>query len=101
MEGTRGHHRVIAIVARHLGNQLDDTGCQVFSEAMKVQVGNDTVFYPDVLVTCERLFKASEPAVTAPVLAIEGLPPAPRPTQPRQDVRAVSPACLPARIRPH
>jgi Uma2 family endonuclease len=37
----RGHGRVIANLMRHLGNHLDDTPCQAFSENMKVQVGDD------------------------------------------------------------
>ena len=73
--GKRGHARVIANLARHLGNHLDDTTCQVFSESMKVQVGDDAVLYPDVFVTCDSSFKASEKVITTPVLVIEVLSP--------------------------
>jgi Uma2 family endonuclease len=52
--GTRGHNRVVANLARHLGNHLDGTPCQVFSESMKVQVSDEAVLYPDVLVTCGK-----------------------------------------------
>ena len=73
--GTRGHHRVIANLVRHLGNHLDDGPCQVFSEAMKVQVGHEAILYPDVLVTCDKHYKADELAVTAPTLVVEVLSP--------------------------
>jgi Uma2 family endonuclease len=43
--GRRGHSRIIANLVRHLGNHLDGTPCQVFSEGMKVQIGDDTVLY--------------------------------------------------------
>lgn len=73
--GKRGHGRVIANLMRHLGNQLDDTPCQSFSENMKVQVGEEAVLYPDVFVTCDREFTASQAVFTAPVLIIEVLSP--------------------------
>ncbi|MBK7238027.1 MAG: Uma2 family endonuclease [Sterolibacteriaceae bacterium] len=73
--GTRGHNRVIANLTRHLGNHLDNGPCQVFSEAMKVQIANDAILYPDVLVTCDKRFKADEQVVTAPTLIIEVLSP--------------------------
>ena len=73
--GTRGHHRVITNLVRHLGNHLDDGPCQVFSEAMKVQVGLEAILYPDVLVTCDKHYQADELAVTAPTLVVEVLSP--------------------------
>lgn len=73
--GKRGHGRVVANLMRHLGNHLDGSPCQVFSENMKVQVGQDAVLYPDVFVTCDREFTAEQPVFTAPVLIIEVLSP--------------------------
>jgi Uma2 family endonuclease len=73
--GRRGHGRVVANLMRHLGNHLDDTPCQAFSENMKVQVGEEAVLYPDVFVTCDQRFSASESLFTAPVLIIEVLSP--------------------------
>lgn len=73
--GKRGHGRVVANLMRHLGNHLDDTPCQAFSENMKVQVGQEAVLYPDVFVTCEREFSADQSVFTAPVLVIEVLSP--------------------------
>jgi Uma2 family endonuclease len=71
--GKRGHGRVIANLMRHLGNHLDDTACQAFSENMKAQVSNEAVLYPDVFVTCDREFTADQAVFTAPVLVIEVL----------------------------
>ena len=73
--GKRGHGRVIANLMRHLGNHLDNTPCQAFSENMKVQVGQDAVLYPDVFVTCDREFSANQSVFTAPILIIEVLSP--------------------------
>lgn len=69
--GRRGHGRIVANLMRHLGNQLDGTPCQAFSEAMLVQVGDDAVLYPDVFVTCDREFSAEQSVFTAPVLVVE------------------------------
>jgi Uma2 family endonuclease len=73
--GKRGHGRVIANLMRHIGNHLDDTGFQMFSENMKVQVSEEAMLYPDVFVTCGREFTADQAVFTAPVLVIEVLSP--------------------------
>jgi Uma2 family endonuclease len=73
--GRRGHSRIIANLVRHLGNHLDGTPCQVFSEGMKVQIGDDTILYPDVFVTCDQRFRFDEQVITEPVLVIEVLSP--------------------------
>jgi len=73
--GRRGHSRVIANLARHLGNHLDGTPCQVFSEGMKVQIADDGVVYPNVFVTCGKMFRQDEQVIGDPVLVIEVLSP--------------------------
>jgi Uma2 family endonuclease len=74
--GRRGHSRVIANLVRHLGNHLAGSPYQVFSEGMKVQIGDDTVVYPDVFVTCDKQFRFDEQVITEPVLVVEVLSPA-------------------------
>jgi Uma2 family endonuclease len=74
--GRRGHSRIIANLVRHLGNHLDATPCQVFSEGMKVQIGDDTVVYPDVFVSCDRQYRFDQQVITEPILVIEVLSPA-------------------------
>jgi Uma2 family endonuclease len=71
----RGHGRVIANLVRHLGNHLEDTPCQAFSENLKVQIGQDAVLYPDVFVTCDKEFSADQAVFTTPMLVIEVLSP--------------------------
>jgi Uma2 family endonuclease len=74
--GRRGHSRIIANLVRHLGNHLDGTPCQVFSEGLKVQISDDTVLNPDVFVTCGKRFRSDELVVTEPVMVAEVLSPA-------------------------
>ena len=75
VEARRTHERVVANLVRHFGNQLDGTPCQVFSAGMKLQVADDTVFYPDIMVTCDRADLAADLALRAPTLVIEVLSP--------------------------
>ena len=42
--GRRVHGRVVGNIAREFGVQLKGSPCQVFSESMKVQIGEDTLF---------------------------------------------------------
>lgn len=71
----RVHGRVQGNLARHLGNQLAGTPCQVFIDNMKVKPADDTILYPDVFVTCDKGDLATELLFTAPTLIIEVLSP--------------------------
>lgn len=71
----RTHERVVANLVRHLGNQLDGSPCQVFSAGMKLQIADDTTFYPDLIVTCDKADLAADLALRAPTLVIEVLSP--------------------------
>ncbi len=73
--GRRRHGRVISNLVRRLGNQLDGSPCQVFSESMKVQIGDDTILYPDVFVTCDKADLSTEMIFRSPTLVIEVLSP--------------------------
>ena len=73
--GRRTHGRVVLNLARRLGNHLDGSPCQVFSESMKVQIGNDTLLYPDVFVTCDKADLATDMIFRSPSLVIEVLSP--------------------------
>jgi Uma2 family endonuclease len=73
--GRRKHGRVVSNLNRHLGNQLAGTLCQQFAEGMKVQIGDDTVLYPDVFVTCDKADLATDMIFRAPTLVIEVLSP--------------------------
>ena len=71
--GRRSHGRVALNIAASLLNQLAASPCQVFSESMKVQIGPDTVLYPDVFVTCDKADLATDIIFRAPSLVIEVL----------------------------
>jgi Uma2 family endonuclease len=73
--GRRTHGTVIANLARHLGNHLAGTKCRVFSESMKVQIADDTLFYPDVFITCDAADLRTDMIFRAPVLVVEVLSP--------------------------
>lgn len=71
----RSHGRVVSNLNRRLAETLDGTPCQVFTENMKVQIGDDAILYPDVLVTCDKADLATDMVFRAPVLVIEVLSP--------------------------
>ena len=73
--GRRVHGRVVGNIARELGLCLKGTPCQVFSESMKVQIGEDTVLYPDVFVTCDRSDLATDLIFRSPTVVVEVLSP--------------------------
>ena len=73
--GRRIHERVIANLSRRLGNQLEGSACQVFVAGMKLQLADDTVLYPDVMVTCDRADLRADLTMRAPTLVIEVLSP--------------------------
>lgn len=71
----RGHATVVGNLSREIGNRLKGSPCRAFSKAAKVQVGEGTVLYPDVFVTCDRSFRPSDTVFTEPSLVIEVLSP--------------------------
>lgn len=75
MGGRRSHGRVVSNLNRRLAEALDGSPCQVFTETMKVQIGDDTVLYPDVFITCDKFDLATDRIFTAPTLVIEVLSP--------------------------
>lgn len=73
--GTARYNRVILNLASRINDHLDGTPCQVFTENMKVQLADEGVLYPDVVVTCERAEAGDEQAVIEPKLIVEALSP--------------------------
>lgn len=51
---SKNHQRIIANLARHLGNHLNGSSCEVFFSDIKVRVDAKKYFYPDVIVVCEN-----------------------------------------------
>jgi Uma2 family endonuclease len=69
----RVHGRVSLNLAVNLTLHLKGTGCQVFSETMKVLAADDAIFYPDVFVTCDAKDLKTEMVFRHPTLIVEVL----------------------------
>ena len=71
----RVHGCLVGNLARVLGNALQGSPFQVFVNSMKLQVGEDIVFYPDVFITCDKTDLSTERIFTAPTVVVEVLSP--------------------------
>lgn len=69
----RAHGLVVSNLARHLGNALDGSPCQLFQEGMKLAVTDDTILCPDIFVTCDEADLRTDMIFRSPTLAIEVL----------------------------
>jgi Uma2 family endonuclease len=72
--GTARHNRVIMNLGSRIAHHLDGSGCQAFTESMKVQIA-EGILYPDVVVTCGKAEAGDEQIVIDPKLVIEVLSP--------------------------
>jgi Uma2 family endonuclease len=72
--GRRVHGLVLGNAFASLKQQLRGTACRVFSDSMKLQIGQD-IFYPDVFVTCDPGDLRTEQIFRAPKLIVEVLSP--------------------------
>lgn len=73
--GRRAHGRVVVNLLSAFHQQLAGSPCQVFGETMKLQVADDTVFYPDLFVTCDKADLSTDTVFRSPTLVIEVLSP--------------------------
>jgi len=71
----RVHGYVVSNLLRHLGNELQRSLCQVFSQSLKLQITDDTILYPDVFITCERDDLRTDQIFRSPTMVIEVLSP--------------------------
>ena len=71
---TARHNRVIMNLGSRIADHLEGTGCQVFTESMKIEL-SERILYPDVVVTCDKSEAGDEQIVTDPKLVIEVLSP--------------------------
>ena len=69
----RVHGLVTGNVFAALKLHLKGSPCRAFVEGMKVQVGNDALFYPDVFVTCDAQDLTTEMIFRQPKLVVEVL----------------------------
>jgi hypothetical protein len=54
---------------------LDGTPGQVFAEGMRVQIGSDTIRYPDIVVIGDKADLANEMIFRPPIRALDVLSP--------------------------
>ena len=70
--GTVAHNQIVGNIDRALARLLRGSPCRVFRESLKI-IADESVFYPDVFVTCTRLNDqdrlAAEPTVIVEVLS--------------------------------
>jgi Uma2 family endonuclease len=70
--GTFRHTKLTGNIFGHLWNAAGDGPCDVVSESLKLRVANDVIYYPDVMVHCDR--SDADPIVkTRPCVVIEVL----------------------------
>lgn len=75
--GSARHNRVVMNLGSSIAAHLDGSGCQVFTESMKVQIA-EGILYPDVVVTCGKAEAGDEQVIIDPKLIIEVLSPSTR-----------------------
>jgi Uma2 family endonuclease len=73
--GRRVHGFVVLNLGATLRSLLKGTPCRALIENMKVQIGEDTVLYPDVFVTCDKADLATDMIFRSPTLVAEVLSP--------------------------
>ncbi len=74
MVGARRVHGIAAgNIFTSLKRQLKGSPCQAFIESLKVQVNEDTIFYPDVFVTCDPADLRTDYIFRAPTVVVEVL----------------------------
>lgn len=74
--GSKNHNRIALDLAGNLNTQLRGSSCEAFVADVKVYVHPDLYYYPDVVVTCEKLNEDEEEEsyiAENPVLLVEVL----------------------------
>ena len=75
MVGVRRVHGLVGLnVATSLKQQLSGSACGVFVESLKLKV-NESIFYPDVFVTCDKADLQTDMIFLAPTVIVEVLSP--------------------------
>ena len=71
----RVHNEVSGNIFASLKGQLRGTPCRAFIETMKVKIGDETILYPDVFVTCNASDLSTQLTFASPTLVVEVLSP--------------------------
>ena len=81
------HYRIAMNLATKLDSHLRNSDCEAFMAEMKLKVNEDTFYYPDVFVACDKNFESAY-FRQEPVLIIEVVSPSTRQTDRREKLRA-------------
>jgi Uma2 family endonuclease len=71
----RVHGVVVGNLHAALHRELSGAPCRAFAESMKVQIGDDTILYPDVFVTCSKADLRTDMIFREPLVVVEVLSP--------------------------
>jgi Uma2 family endonuclease len=71
---TRRHNSIAMNIAARLWEAAGDGPCQVYGSDMKVRIGDDAVYYPDVQVVCDPA-DTEQQYTTSPCVIVEVLSP--------------------------
>jgi Uma2 family endonuclease len=69
----RAHAEISGNLFAALKSHLKGAPCRVYTESVKVQVAHDTIFYPDVFVTCDPADLQTDRIFHNPKLIVEVL----------------------------
>ena len=81
------HYRICQNLTTKLDEHLVGSGCDVFMAEIKLKVSEDTFYYPDVFIACDKT-PASQYYREHPVLIIEVASPSTRQIDRREKLRA-------------
>ncbi len=73
--GLRVHGRIVSNLHYAFRKHLEGKPCQPFAEAMKLQLADAAVFYPDVFVTCDPRDLSTAQVFSHPTVICEVLSP--------------------------
>jgi len=85
---SRRHNHIASNCLIMFRNHLENTGCETYFEGVKVQSGQTTFYYPDVVVTCEIDKEEDDYVLKYPCLIIEVLSPSTASTDKREKLIA-------------
>jgi len=71
---SKRHNRIAMNIATRLSAAAGDGPCQVYGSDMRLRIGNDLVYYPDVQVVCDPA-DTDEMYTTSPCVVVEVLSP--------------------------
>ena len=71
---TRRHNLATANISRILGNQLEETNCEVYASDFRVKIRKGHNVYPDVAVACDEIStESNETTLLNPIVVFEVL----------------------------